>query len=53
MIPTFSHCQECGNPAIKVEPLWGIGSIAWWCRYCKIMLREVREKDEKRKKPPV
>ena len=37
MIPAYSHCQDCGNAATLVQPLWG-GVPYWWCRVCKALL---------------
>jgi len=39
MIPTFTHCQDCGTPPTPVTAPWGgSGYVAWWCRLCKRML---------------
>jgi len=38
MIPTFSHCHDCGEAAVEITPLWGGDFVVWWCRYCRLVL---------------
>lgn len=46
MIPTFDHCPDCGNRPVPVPPAWyfevwplGVAIPAFWCSFCKIILR--------------